>query len=502
MFLTDYFVFSQPLYSIASGLIFLFVFNFLVTTVKRLFLLPPGPWGLPIVGYYPFLKDESYLAFDSLSKKYGPVYCLKLGLHDVVVICDWDHLKLAFADESLLARPYETFFEGLINEPSFIEMSGEPWRAHRRLSLQVLRNVGFGTSKMEDAVSTEIQQFLPTIGKSKVDFIAKILPSVSNNISLLLFGHRFDYSDAFKVELDDNMERVNQAVQFAGLTAFFPWLARIFAIFKLSGMDIIDKCMNAAEDLIQKEIDRHQVKTDMNEIEDYIDGYLVEQKNRHNKDENDEVFNNKVLLRNVTEFFAAGSETVTSTLSWAMMYLIYKPEYQDKIRTEISDVIGFDREPLYVDRNRMPFTMAFLYEAQRIGSVIAVNLLRRAARDTKIGEYNIPQDTVVIFNLWSIHRDPKLWPEPEKFDPNRFLSEDGSKAIKPPYLVPFSGGKRICLGEGLANVELFLYLVNILQKYRVRCDPDVKLSFESVFGVARRPKHLPLLTFEKIASQN
>ncbi|XP_015795446.1 cytochrome P450 2C31-like [Tetranychus urticae] len=498
MFLTDYFVFSQPLYSLATGLIFLFVFNFLVTTIKRLFRLPPGPWGLPIVGYYPFLKDESYLEFDSLSKKYGPVYSLKLGQHDVVVICDWDHLKLAFADESLLAKPHELFFEGLIKYPSFAEMSGEHWRSHRRLSLHVLRDLGFGTSKMEEAISKEIQQFLPTISEGKVDFFEKLLPSVSNNISILLFGHNFKYSDPFKVDLDHNMDRVNQAFQFAGLSAFFPWLFKLSTFLGIFRMSVAYNHVLAVEGLLQKEIDKHQAKSGKSEIDDYIDGYLVEQKNRQNKDENDQVYSMGVLRRNLTAFFAAGSETVTATLAWAMMYLIYNPEYQDKIRAEIADVIGFDREPVYTDRNRMPFTIAYLYEAQRIGSIIAVNLLRRASRDTKIGKYNIPKDTIVIFNLWSIHRDPKLWPEPEKFDPNRFLSEDGSKAVKLPYLVPFSGGKRICPGEGLANVELFLYLVNILQKYRVRCDPDVKLSFEATFGVSRRPKYSPPLIFEKI----
>ncbi|XP_015795398.1 cytochrome P450 2H2-like [Tetranychus urticae] len=498
MFLTDYFVFSRPLYSITTGLIFLFVFNFLVTTIKRLFRLPPGPWGLPIVGYYPFLKDESYLQFDSLSKKYGPVYSLKLGQHDVVVICDWDHLKLAFADESLLAKPHELFFEGIIKYPSFAEMSGDDWRFHRRVSLHVLRDLGLGTSKMEEAIRREIKQFLPTIGEGKVDFFTKLLPSVSNNISILLFGHNFSYSDPYKVGLDENMDRVNQTFQFAGLSTFLPWLVKIATALGRFRVSVISKHLHAVEDLLQKEIDMHQSESRVNEIEDYIDGYLVEQKNRQNKDKNDELFSMGVLRRNLTGFFAAGSDTVTSTLSWAMMYLIYNLEYQDKIRAEIADVIGFEREPVYTDRNRMPFTMAFLYETQRIGSVVAVNLLRRASRDTKIGKYNIPKDTIVIFNLWSIHRDPKLWPEPEKFDPNRFLSEDGSSAIKPPYLVPFSGGKRICLGEGLANVELFLYLVNILQRYQVRYDPSIKLSLEATFGVSRRPKHLPPLIFEKL----
>ncbi|XP_053200642.1 cytochrome P450 2C15-like [Panonychus citri] len=498
MFLVDYFELTNPLISIITGLSFFVIFNYLVSQVNRLVRLPNGPWGYPIVGYLPFIKDDIYLVFDRLAKKYGPVFSLKLGKHDTVVICDWEHLKVAFADEALLARPHENFYAGLIDESSFIEMSGDPWREHRRLSIQILRDVGFGKSTMETLITREIDQFLPTIEGEKIDFTKKITPSVSNIISCFLFGQNFEYSDPYKIELDEQMEKLGQVFEFTGIQAFLPWLTRILSYFKVANLEQIKRAINDSDNLVQEKIDeRMKSYSPSTEIVDYIDGYLQEKEKR--KAKGDHIFNFKILKRNVTEFFGAGSETVATTLSWTMNYLVHFPEYQEKIRSEISEITGYDRKPNYTDRNQMPFTMAFLYETQRIGSVIASNLLRRASRDTKIGQYTIPKDTLVIFNLWSIHREEKLWPDPERFDPNRFLTDNGTKAFKPPYLVPFGAGKRNCLGEGLANVELFLYIVSILQRYRIKSEKiDHNLCSESIYAAARRPKCLPPLTFERL----
>uniref|UniRef100_T1KYA3 Cytochrome P450 n=1 Tax=Tetranychus urticae TaxID=32264 RepID=T1KYA3_TETUR len=111
--------------------------------------LPAGPWGLPIVGYLPFLGDHVYLQFDQLSKKYGPVYCLKLGSFDVVFVCDWPHMKEAVSNDALLAKPHASLLPGTVTGRSFGEMSGNPWREHRRLSLNILLDVGLGKSTIE-----------------------------------------------------------------------------------------------------------------------------------------------------------------------------------------------------------------------------------------------------------------------------------------------------------------------------------------------------------------
>ncbi|XP_015787113.1 cytochrome P450 2C15 [Tetranychus urticae] len=492
---------------LVSATCFIYIVHHLLLWIKNVRQLPSGPWGIPIFGYLPFLKQPVYLAFDELAKTHGSVYCVKLGKHNVVVVTDWDHMKEGFANECLLGRPHETFFPGLTNVRSFVEMSGQSWREQRNTALSIFRTVGFGKSLMEELIKQEIDQLMNFIEQESaepIDLEATIMPSVSNNICILLFGHTFDYKDPNKMKLDENYHMIVKNFAFAGVTAFLPWLANILITLGIFDTAYVAKGVRWTYNYFQTEIDAHEKKFDENVIVDYLDGYLLERKKRKDKGLDPEKgnFSLEILRRNVTDFFGAGTETVTSTLVWAMLYLVAYPEIQEKIRKEIQEVIGHERKPLYADRNEMPYTMAFIYETHRVSSVIAANLLRRATVDTKIGNYNVPKETVVIFNIWSIHYDPKLWVNPTEFNPDRFLSTESgvTKAIKPAYLVPFSGGKRACPGEGLANVELFLYLTCILQRFKISTKPGVKISFDSHFGLSRRPAEMPLLKFEKIQS--
>ncbi|XP_015783573.1 cytochrome P450 2C70 [Tetranychus urticae] len=503
MFLISNLLSSQPLVNSLIGLALFWLVKYLFNTIQRIRSLPAGPWGLPIVGYLPFIKDDIYLVFDQLSKKYGPVYSLKLGSFDVVLVCDWPHMKDAVANDALLARQHEVFFPGVVEGRSFAEMSGDPWREHRRLSLHILRDVGLGKSTIETLVKEEVDQFLSALENNgkPADFEKCISRSVTNNVSILLFGHKYERDDPTAIAISSANTEVGRSFSFAGVVAFLPWLAELVFKFELFNVTRLKKCFQIVDTHIQDEIVKHQEKNSQ-EVVDYIDGYLVEKKNREKQNKVDDNFTIEILRRNAGAFYGAGTETVSSTMEWIMVYLVKYPEYQDKIRSEIADVIGFERKPDYVDRNRMPFTMAFIHEIHRIGSVVANNLLRRAASDTKIGNYNIPKDTLVILNFWSVNRDPKLWPNPDEFDPTRFLTEDGSKVVKPPHLIPFSAGKRNCPGESLANVELFLYLVCMLQKYHVKVKPGTKISTEAIFGLSRRPSQLPTFIFEKISNSN
>ncbi|XP_053209911.1 cytochrome P450 2J4-like [Panonychus citri] len=484
--------------------------KWILETIKSIRSLPSGPWGFPIVGYLPMIKQHLYLEFDKLSAKFGPVFSIKLGQENIVVICDWPHIKEAFTNEALLARPDTVFFPGIIEVPSLTEMSGDIWREHRRLSLHILRDVGLGKSVLENAIKEEIQCFLNALdadGKP-VNFLKKLAPSVSNNISLLLFGHKFNYDDSVKMNLDNSIDIIGRQFSFADIFIFLPWLARLLVTFGAFKMDLIKKSLLYIESYVQSEIDSHEKKKS-EEMTDYIDGYLREkqkrEKNNENEPNSDQGSNNfsyDILRRNCFTFFAAGLETLHSTMTWAVYYLLKTPEFQDKIQSEIEEVIGHERNPDYSDHSRMPFTLAFLYEVHRHSSIVPVNLFRRAFRDITIGTHKIPKGTSILFNFWSVHYDPSLWTEPEKFDPSRFLVENGTKAVKPPYLVPFSGGKRICPGEGLANVEAFLYLVSILQKFRIKLETGTELNPEISFGISRRPTTLPDIIFERINQTN
>lgn len=504
MFLTSWLVDNlgsyQLLFNASIGLILFWFVSYLLPKIKRVRSLPPGPWGLPFVGYLPLLqKNNEYEDLDRLAKKYGPVYSLSMGKDTVIVVNDWNHAKEVFKNDDLLARPIG--FGNNKHGVSFIQSSGAHWRDHRRLSFHVLHDLDQVRSSFDDKIKTEIQQFLPKLGKGPVKNLYKtFLSSATNTISFLLLGHGFEDDDPVKQTLIDTlMVSSHTGSQFGAFSSGLrPRIERLFMkpILKKEAPVNYHEKTKALPKYLQNEIDQHK-KKQTTDFDDYIHGYLQEQKNR--KDSSGNVpFDDETLRANIVSLYQAGSETVSTTLVWAILYLIQNPDYYEKIRGEIASVIGFERLPEYSDRVKMPSTMSFIFEVHRIASLVPVNLFRVATRDLKIGNFNVPKDSTVIVNFWTINHDTFLWIKPYEFDPTRFLVDHGAKSVKPPFLTPFSGGERNCPGEGFANVEIFLYLVSIVQKYKIECEPGSTISFEADYDSIRRPKSIPPLIFTKI----
>ena len=162
----------------------------------------------------------------------------------------------------------------------------------------------------------------------------------------------------------------------------------------------------------------------------------------------------------------AGQETTSSTLSWMVLYLMTNPEAQTKLQDELNNVVGSDRIITLDDKMSLPYVNAVVAETQRLCNLLPNNVPHRLMQDVNFHGYTIKADTIVVPQISTVLYDETVFPEPLKFKPERFLDSSGKFQTKP-ELIPFSVGKRACLGEGLARLELYLFASNLFNQFEV-----------------------------------
>ncbi|XP_066270198.1 cytochrome P450 2D28-like [Branchiostoma lanceolatum] len=191
--------------------------------------------------------------------------------------------------------------------------------------------------------------------------------------------------------------------------------------------------------------------------------------------------------RIVYQLFLAGTDKTSTTLRWALLYMILHPDIQEKVQQEIDSVLGPNQEPSMEHRSQMPYTEATLTEVNRLAAVTPLTVQHATSSDTTLRGYNIPKGTAVEIVLLSVHHDPQLWPEPYKFDPTRFINDAG-RYVKREEVIPFSIGRRGCLGEQLARMEIFLIFTSLLQRFTFKLPGGApKPSEEGIPGPLHQP---------------
>lgn len=181
-------------------------------------------------------------------------------------------------------------------------------------------------------------------------------------------------------------------------------------------------------------------------------------------------FNDKNVRMLLYDLFTAGMVTTSTTLAWALLLMILHPDVQRRVQQEIDEVIGQARPPEMGDQARMPFTMAVIHEVQRFGDIVPLGVPHMTSRDVEVQGFLIPKGTTLITNLSSVLKDETIWEKPLRFHPGHFLDAQGH-FVKREAFMPFSAGHRICLGEPLARMELFLFFTCLLQRFSFSVPP-------------------------------
>ncbi|XP_017683077.1 PREDICTED: cytochrome P450 2D14 [Lepidothrix coronata] len=452
--------------------VFLTVFTLLLDFMKRRkkwSRYPPGPVSLPFIGTMLSVDFHNPAhSFKQLQKKFGNIYNLQNCWTNVVVLNGYKAVKeaLVHRSEDFADRPYLPIYEhlgyGKKSEGIVFARYGHSWKELRKFTLSTLRNFGMGKKSLEERVVEEAG-FLCSAFKSKegrsFDVHVPVNKAVCNMICTMVFGERFDYSDeTFHKLLHFFENSLNEE------TGFFPQLLNVVPILvRIPGLaQKIFQSQKAFMDFIDVLIDKHMETWNPAYTRDLTDAFLKEMEKGKEAEENGFHYNNLRLV--AADLFGAGSETTTTTLRWALLYMLLHPEIQSKVQAEIDKVIGRERPPTMKDQASMPYTNAVIHEVQRCGDIIPVGLPHMTYRDTELQGFFIPKGTTIITNLSSVLKDETVWEKPNEFYPEHFLDVNG-QFVKPDAFLPFSAGRRVCLGEQLARMELFLFFTTLLQKF-------------------------------------
>jgi cytochrome P450 len=170
----------------------------------------------------------------------------------------------------------------------------------------------------------------------------------------------------------------------------------------------------------------------------------------------------------ILTIFLAGHETTATALGWTWYLLAMHPEAEARLHAEIDQVLG-DRLPSFSDLAELRWTRMVIEEAMRLYPP-AHTVVRNAIGEDRIGDVRIPPGATIVIRPYVTHRNPKLWPEPERFDPMRFAPDAVAQRHRFAYL-PFGGGPRICIGNSFAMAEAQIILATLAKRYRLRLAP-------------------------------
>lgn len=219
-------------------------------------------------------------------------------------------------------------------------------------------------------------------------------------------------------------------------------------------------------------------------IRDITDS-LIEHCQDRRLDENANVqMSEDKVIATVFDLFGAGFDTITTAISWSLMYLVTNPRVQRKIHEELDTVIGRDRQPRLSDRPQLPYLEAFILETFRHSSFIPFTIPHSTTRDTSLNDFYIPKGRCIFVNQWQVNHDRELWGDPNEFRPERFLTPRGvlDKSLTEKVIL-FGLGKRKCIGEIIGRLEVFLFLAILLQQIEFKVLPGKKVDMTPTYGL-------------------
>ncbi|KAK6158033.1 hypothetical protein DH2020_005347 [Rehmannia glutinosa] len=467
----------------------------LIKSSRNTPLLPPGPRGLPIVGYLPFLRRDLHHHLTELSHQHGPIFKLRLGNKLWIVISSPSLLKEVFRDQDTIFsnRDITVAARIIAYGPNDVAWSpyGSQWRSLRKIFVHEMlsnNNVKITYNLRKDEVRKAVREIYSKIG-TPIDICELALRIDLRLVINLIWGGKIEAErrDNVLAGLLPVVAEVVDILIKPNISDFFPVLAR----FDIQGVAkeataLLQRVDEIIEDTIDEWMknahDKHDGRTDFMQI---LVDLMQEEDNKASLGK----IQIKALL---VDILLTGTDTSATTIEWVMAELLCHREVMEKVQQELNEVVGLNNIVEEYHIPKLDYLDAVLKETLRVHPVAPLSP-RSPSQSCTVGGYTIPKGSAVFVNIWSVQRDPLAWDNPSKFRPERFLGNNGKWDFSGNNFnyIPFGSGRRACAGIPLAEIMVRYILASLLHSFEWGLPDGKKLDMSDKLLTALR-KRIPL----------
>ncbi|KAL2529616.1 Cytochrome [Forsythia ovata] len=451
-------------YLLVLPLVFFMILKYLIFNPHQ--KSPPSPLALPIIGHLHLIRNSLHQSIAALSSRYGPIFSFRFGCKSFVVVSSPSAIEECFTKNDIVFANRPRCISGDRLTYNYVSLVWSPyghfWRILRRLTVVEL----FSSHSLQQSAKIReegLQSLLRVLfnssknGTERVDLNYLVSAFSFNVMMRVIAGKWFIEQEEIGTEVGKQIVKEIKGTFFSSLSLS---VCDFFPVLRWIGYKGLEKNLIS---LHKKRDDYFKVLIDEVQGNDTrFSDFTREKKNTLIKtllslqESEPDLYTDDVIKSIILVLFVAGTETSALTIEWAMSLLLDHPEALHRLRKEIDTNVGYGRLLNDSDLAKLPFLRCIVNETLRLYSPVPLLLPHCSSEDCSIGGYKIPKDTILLVNAWAMHRDPKVWDEPERFKPERFeaieVEREGFK------FVPFGMGRRACPGAsmGLRTVSLAL----------------------------------------------
>ncbi|KAE8694237.1 putative Cytochrome P450 [Hibiscus syriacus] len=462
--------------------------------------LPPGPPGLPILGNLPFIKPELHRYFRELSETYGPIFKLQLGTKTCIIIDSPSIAKAVLKDQDAIFANRDTpaatifgTFGGLNiawrqNGPEYIRM--------RKL---VVREI-MSKSSLDACYALrrrEIGQMVKDLHRkigSSVNIIEQLsLTTVKVMISTLWGGSSETSSDL--TEMRTRLDELTRLMGSPNVSDILP----VLAPFDFQGIESKSKNIILWFYGIFESVIKNRLKIRDDGSKDFLQ--LMLEMNQTGDDKTSlSDYEIKALL---LDMMIGGTDTIPTTVEWAMTELLRHPDKMTKLVQELDMVAGNQNMVEECHLPRLLYLDAVVKETLRLHPVAPLLLPHMPSETTIVAGYTIPKRSRVFINAWAMQRDPKFWEDPLGFQPERFLKGDISYQGNNMRYIPFGSGRRTCAGLAMGDKMARLLLAVLVHSFEWKLSEGMKPDVQEKFGIVlKKMEPLVAMHFARLSNSD